>query len=100
MNTIVTRFILVVGSLAWAITYFITRPIYSETITGHVIESLAYGYAPAIFAIGIAGAKFGIQRLRTKPVNFSADVNLIWGVLLAFLVGAAVVRYSTTGALT
>ena len=70
----------------------------SETVTGHVIESLAYGFTGAIVGLLCAVVVLLVQRIRGRPGYFSSVVNWMWGIVLVIVIGGKVVRYLAKGA--
>lgn len=82
-----TRYILIFASLLLAADKFTDKNLTGpETVTGRVIYSLAYAFAPAIIALVLASLKRIIQRLRDKPSTFQMDWNWMWGILLVLLI--------------
>jgi hypothetical protein len=93
-----TRYILICVSLLIAASEFNFGNPSGSTVTGRLLASLTYAFAPLIFALLLLGLFSGISLVRKRghTSTFSSDLNWTWGVLLlngvTFEFGAEAVR--------
>jgi len=80
------RYILIGLTLLLAADDFSRSAYAGTTVTGHAMQSLAYAFSPALFALLIAGATRYLRQWRGRPDIFTKDFNWLWGIFLCLLI--------------
>lgn len=79
------RYILIGLTLLLAADDFSRSAYAGTTVTGHAMQSLAYAFSPALFALVLAGVTKYWRLWRGKPDIFTKDFVWCWTAFLAFL---------------